>query len=342
MHMSSRLASLALALLSIVALDANAWNRGEVEKFATLPAGAPNPEGITADAHGNLYVTSFQPTGSAPGQLVVIDGRNGKVLRQVSIAGSSPALLGLAFHPITEELLVIDFGAGKVLSVDPSTGASSVFADVAAIAQKTPGLNALNFDKDGNVYISDSFGGIIWKTGLSGGAVSMWAGPADALAPTGIPPFGANGLQFNNAGDALLVANTATDSIVRIPVLVDGSAGTPEALVYSINGADGLFIDEKDNIWVCANQADEIVVIDKSGKVIAKLGDSGGVDAHGAPRGFLFPASPVKVGEWVYVTNLALDLRNVGGPQTIDSQWATQVKTHTISRVRARIPNVSQ
>ena len=341
MHASLRIAGIAAALLAICAFDAAAWNRGEVQKFAALPASAPNPEGITADAQGNLYVTSFQPTGSPPGKLVVIDGRDGKVLREVSIDGSSPALLGLAFHPTTDELLVIDFGAGKVLRVDPVTGASSVFADVGAILAGV-GLNALNFDKDGNVYVSDSFAGIIWKTGPSGGAVSAWAGPSDLLKPSGIPPFGANGLQFNNAGDALLVANTANDSIVRIPVLGDGTAGTPEALVYSINGADGLFIDEKDNIWICANQSDEIVVIDKTGKVIAKLGDFGGIDAQGAPRGFLFPASPVRVGEWVYVTNLALDLRDVGGPQTIDSEWADQVKRHTISRVRARIPNVSQ
>ena len=38
------------------------------------------------------------------------------------------ALLGLDFHPKSGKLLVIDFGAGKVLTVDPVTGASSVFA----------------------------------------------------------------------------------------------------------------------------------------------------------------------------------------------------------------------
>jgi hypothetical protein len=63
-----------------------------------------------------------------------------------------------------------------------------------------------------------------------------------------------------------------------------------------------------------------------------------GVDRHGSPVGLLFPASPVRVCDWLYVTNLSLDLRNVGGPQTIDSQWATQVTSHTIARLRARIP----
>jgi hypothetical protein len=111
-----------------------------------------------------------------------------------------------------------------------------------------------------------------------------------------------------------------------------------EATVFThaINGADGLFIDEHDNVWVCANQADELVVVDPSGKAIAKLGDFDGV-RHGAPVGLLFPASLARHDGWFYVTNLSLDLRAFGG-QTVDSQWAAQVTTHTISRIRARIP----
>jgi hypothetical protein len=46
-----------------------------------------------------------------------------------------------------------------------------------------------------------------------------------------------------------------------------------------------------DNIWICANQEDEIVVVDKTGKVIAKLGDFGGIDPQGIARGLLTPAS---------------------------------------------------
>src|SRR5262249_25188889 len=154
------------------------------------------------------------------------------------------------------------------------------------------GLNALTFDSAGNVYISDSFQGIIWKrTGPGCGAATAWV-TSPLLQPNGVPPFGANGMQFNNAGSALFVANTANRQVIRIPVLAVGAAGAPAVFVNSINGADGLIIDSSDNIWVAANQADEIVVLDPTGKAIAKLGDFDGVTKDGVGRELLFPASP--------------------------------------------------
>jgi hypothetical protein len=35
---------------------------------------------------------------------------------------------------------------------------------------------------------------------------------------------------------------------------------------------------------------------------------------------------------------LSLDTTSIGLPQSVDSQWTAQVKTHTISRIRFRIP----
>ena len=84
------------------------------------------------------------------------------------------------------------------------------------------------------------------------------------------------------------------------------------------------------------------MVIDPTGKVIAKLGDFDGVAKDGSPRGLFFPASPEfsKDGKDLLVTNLALDLKLAGGPQTVQSQWADQVTRYTISRIKARIPNI--
>jgi len=204
------------------------------------------------------------------------------------------------------------------------------------------GLNDLTFDSAGNVYVSDSFQGIIWRTGSTGGVATVWV-DSPLLRTTGVPPFGANGLRFNSKQTALFVANTGDDTVVKIPVGGDRrapTAGTPAVFVNSINGADGLIIDDQDNIWVAANQADEIVVLDPTGRVIAKLGDFGGIDSTGTAIGLLFPASLRLSGGSLFVTNLALDLRLFGLPQAVDSQWTHQVTTYTVSKISAKLPPV--
>ena len=333
---SLRLLVVPLVLFSLLPISALAWVRHEATSFATLPPGATPPEGITADPGGNIYVSTFgfpaSGASSSPGQVIVFD-HAGRLLRQMTITGASPHLLGLAYRAATQDLLVLDFGAGKVLQVDPTTGAASVFSDVGA----TSGINALTFDAAGNVYVSDSFQGTIWRIPPGGGAPVAWK-TDPLLTTTGKPPFGANGLAFNNAGDALFVANTGDDAVIKIAVS-GGTAGAASVFAYSINGADGLAIDGDDNVWVVANQSDEIVVLDSGGKAIAKLGDFDGIDGKGAAIGLLFPASLVFSGEFVYVTNLVLDTRLFGFP-TLDSEWAADVSRYTVSRISRHLTPV--
>jgi sugar lactone lactonase YvrE len=319
-----------------------AWERGETHTFAVLPQGATGPEGIAVAQDGKVYVGTFgfTTTGSVAGprKIYVFDD-NGRLLRTLTVGGSTTQLLGLGFNPNMNALLAVDFGAGNVRSVDPQSGASAVCITIPPPGPGGAGLNALAFDSAGNTYVSDSFQGIIFKkTGSGCGAAAAWV-TSPLLQTSGVPPFGANGLSFNKAGNALLVANTGSDQIIRIPVTA-GTPGTPAVYVNSINGADGLVIDRDDNIWVAANQSDEIVVLDPSGKAIAKLGDFAGVSKSGVPRGLLFPASPAfsRDRQWLYVTNLALDIRLFGLAQSPVSQWVAKVKRYTVSKIRARIP----
>lgn len=311
------------------------WDRSKVERFATLPAGSTTPEGITVDKAGNVYTSTFDmPRKGKPGQLIVFNPR-GKLLRVVNIKNSTNLLLDLAYHPKTGDLLVVDFGGKQVLKVDPKTGDSSIFMKIPDL--KRPGTkvgpNAPAFDKDGNVYVSDSFQGVIWKTGPNGGDPVEWVSGNKFFLSKGIPRFGANGLGFNKAGTALFVGNTGNDQIIRIPVLNNGMAGKPEVFVNSINGPDGLFIDDEDRIWTTANQANEVVVVDSSGRVVAKLGDFEGLDKRSAPRGLLFPGALFPYGGYIYVANLAFDMRRLGAVQTVDGQWSAATKTYTIVRI---------
>ncbi|MFI4923433.1 MAG: SMP-30/gluconolactonase/LRE family protein [Burkholderiales bacterium] len=337
----------AIALLGILsATPVYAWDRGDVDVLAVLPdvtPGVPSSvEGLTVGPDDNIYVTSFgfNAAGAISGNSVLyVIKPNGNLVRKVAIANSSPHTLGLAFNPVNGFLLVLDFGAGQVLHVDPMTGTSSVFIPPVAGS----GLNALTFDKHGNVYISDSFNGVIWKTGPLGGVPTAWS--SDPLLQPGsglTPPFGANGVEFNNAGTVLFVANTATHQIIQIPVNPNGTAGTASIFITGINAPDGIAIDRKDNLWVCANQEDDIIVINKTGKVIAKLGDFNGISDDGIVRGLLFPASPAfsKDGKTLYVSNLTLFLPYAGAQAAVDSAWTLKVKHYTVSKMRAVIPSL--
>jgi sugar lactone lactonase YvrE len=317
---------------------ATAFDRNKAQLFAVLPDGATHPEGLVVAPNGDVYVAMFDGS-----KKIVVYNDNGKLLRTLTVGASSGFLLGLGFHPQTHAFLVIDFGAGTVLNVDPHTGSSSVFMAVPGGMGAGFGLNAMTFDSAGNVYVSDSFQGAIWKSGPTGtGATPQttpWVQNA-LLTTTGDPPFGANGLGVNQAQSILFVANTGNDTIVQIPV-TGGTPGTPAIFTNSINGADGLVIDEHDNLWVAANQSDEIVVVDKTGKVIAKLGDFDGLVDDGTPKGLLFPASPdfSRDGKTLFVTNLALDLRvGTGNPANIavDSDWAIKVQHWTVSKIDTR------
>lgn len=333
--------------LIVAAPPASAWDRGDVDVLTVLPDAQPGQpssvEGLTVGPDGNIYVATFgfNTKGALTGNAVLyVIKPDGKLLRQVAIANSSPHVLGLRFNPVNGALLVLDFGNGTVLRVDPVSGASSAF--VPQIANS--GLNALTFDKAGNAYISDSFNGVIWKVGPNGGTPAIWSnspllGPGAGLTP----PFGANGVEFSNDGKTLFVANTAFHQIIKIPVNGDGSAGTASVFITGINAPDGIAIDRSDNIWICANQEDDIIVIDKTGKVIAKLGDFNGFDKNGVASGLLFPASLAFSldGKMLYVSNLTLFLPFAGALPAVDSAWTLEAKHYTVSAIPAVIPQLN-
>jgi sugar lactone lactonase YvrE len=334
-----------ICVFSLLQLPAYGWDRSVATTFATLPQGSAHPEGMTTDSKGNFYVVTWDY--ERPGQLghLIIFAPDGRFQRRVEIAGSSNRLGDISFHPKTGNLLVVDFGGKQVLKVDPMTGASSLFISIPAgekPERPTPRTawaapNGMTFDKKGNIYLADSFQGTVWRTGPTGGTATLWV-KSDLLISHTIHILGANGLAFDRNETVLFVGNTGDDTIIRVPV-VNGEPGNPEVFIQGVNGPDGMFVDEEDRLWVVANSSDEIVVFDKTGRVLAKLGDFNGLDENGTPRGLLFPAEMTKVGDYLYVGNLACDFRywkSIG--QAVVSQWAGEVKVHNIVRIPARIP----
>jgi DNA-binding beta-propeller fold protein YncE len=352
---SSRLAHLAVvSALALRAAPAVANERPTtiaVETFATLPPDVRFPEGIAIDrATGDLFVGTFD-FGPQTNKLVRL-GRDGRV-EAIRDFGGTP-LLGLDFA--AGHVYVLNFGASSLerlpADFDATTPVETVarFPTIGSPGSRTesnpdgsqdtvtfgssgfPGPNAMVFDGAGNLYVSDSFQGAIYRIASAASCATPCAVEVVShdplLATAGTPPFGANGLALGPDGRTLYVANTGDHRVLTLDLGV-----TPPAIsIFSISlpGADGLLL-EGGRLWVAANQADQVVALDARGRPVARAGSFEGIRADGSPRGLLFPASLVAADGFMYVTNLALPLTPKVGdePEEDVTRW-------TVSRFRLR------
>lgn len=174
--------------------------------------------------------------------------------------------------------------------------------------------NGMVFDDAGQMYITDSAAGAVFRVSASG-EVTKWAsGPllaggkdgCGAGKGVGVPfDIGANGIALD--GNNLIVTNTDQGSVLRIPVNADGTAGTVATIAgpdcAALNGADGLTIAPDGDYVVAVNHQNKLVRVDGAGKITTLL--------SGAPLDF--PASVTFDGGALYVSNFAfLDAANPG------------------------------
>ena len=113
--------------------------------------------------------------------------------------------------------------------------------------------NGLAFDQHGNLFVTDSSLGTIWRIPSRGGAATAWLSSPLLAGDPSLSGTGANGIAFWH-GD-VYVANSDQMSIVRVPVSRNGSAGTPRVYVAdpSIGFADGIAFDARGSLYVASS-----------------------------------------------------------------------------------------
>jgi hypothetical protein len=135
--------------------------------------------------------------------------------------------------------------------------------------------NALAFLDSGDLLVSETIAGAIYKVSPDGEA-SVWAADpllqGDVQSPCArgqTQPFGANGVAI--VGDSVFVANSTKALLVRIPLNADGSAGEPESFIGAdgckLAGIDGIASDGEGGLLGVGNRVDSLYHIDASGQV---------------------------------------------------------------------------
>jgi sugar lactone lactonase YvrE len=186
----------------------------------------------------------------------------------VSVVGQLPKSGPCAPNPVSLSLGLVATNPGTIFLVDctgnADTGVWLIHPDAAPV--QIASLPANGFPNDmaldparGELYIADSLLATVWRVPINGGAPVAWVSDT-SLARTSF--LGANGIAVHD--DAVWVSNTDKGTIVRIPILGDGTAGPVQTVVTGLaGGVDNFtFVPGTDMILAAEVVANQVVLID--------------------------------------------------------------------------------
>ncbi len=228
------------------------------------------PEGPNFDAAGNLYVCNRWD-----GFIVKVTPDR-QVTRFVATDGKPN---GARFHHRDGRLFIADIGRRQILAAD-GDGSFTVVID-GYQGQDLRGPNDLVFDRAGNLYFTDpglgdlNAPGAVFRLGVDGALTLLTSGQRYP-----------NGIALNAAEDALFVAETGGNRVLRFTIRGDATLGPGEALVQfqEGQGPDGIAFGEDGNLYVTHRGTGTVAVVTPAGEIVANLPAGGSLPSNVAFR----------------------------------------------------------
>lgn len=215
------------------------------------------PEGVARAGDGTFYVGSYS-TGK------VVRQRPGSFFVEPFLPANGRAVAGMKVEDATRTLWLCELDLTQATpdnlrAYDSRTGTPRG-------AWPLPpggGCNDVALDAQGNVYVTDSFLGVVRRLKRGGTALEAWSDDARFKAPPGWP--GLNGVAWE-AG-SLYVVKYDSGELFRIGVNTDGSAGTPVRLTASapIGMPDGIAFLSPGVLLVVDNDNGKFLRLDLEG-----------------------------------------------------------------------------
>jgi gluconolactonase len=210
--------------------------------------GVDHPESISVGPRGEAYTTG---TG---GQVYRLDLEANTAEQFASTAPRR--ILGQAVD--TDGNLYCADTTGKVIRITPEGDESSYATGPGG--REFLCTNYPAFDRDGNMYISDSgdwsdqINGHVYKIPPGGGEAQLWyAEPVDTP----------NAIALDADERFCYFVETFGSSIARVAIADDGSAGAFERVVHMPRHIpDGIAFDENGRLWIACHRPDAIYVFD--------------------------------------------------------------------------------
>ncbi len=280
------------SLAALTALGALALSGCGAEAHTPGDRAAPGPSGRTVTAHQLMRLTTVHeetgmtllegPVFGADGRLIVVDvtAPPGKPkVMSVDVRGKKARTLftddrgaytSAQFSPYDGRLYLSDFANGEIVSLAPGGGdRRTFFTGEVGGARMQP--DDIAFDRDGNLYVSDSLGlttgearGRVVRVDRDGGAATVLA---DGLAAT-------NGISFDVGYRGLWISELTENRISYLPV--DGRPGaagrhTAVRVDGGVAQTDSIAVDADGNLYQGLHGRPAMAVYDRYGERLATV-----------------------------------------------------------------------